>query len=213
LMSFPAARNLGASVLASAGIAGLAVGLAVRPLLENILAGIQLAITQPIRIEDVVIVEKEWGRIEEITTTYVVVRTWDLRRLVLPLTYFIEKPFENWTRTSSEIIGTIFWYVDYNADVESIREEFNRIVASSPRWNRKAAVLQVTDATEQTLQLRGLVSANNASDAWDLRCDVREALLTFIQRHPRLMPRMRTELTAGHDGLLPKVDGDARNQV
>jgi small-conductance mechanosensitive channel len=174
-------------------------------MLENIVAGIQLAITQPIRLEDVIVVEKEWGRVEEITTTYVIVRTWDLRRLVLPLTYFIEKPFENWTRTASEIIGTIYLYVDYRASIDMIRAEFERIVTSSARWNGKVATLQVSDSTERTLQLRGLVSANNASDAWDLRCEVREALLSFVQRHPESLPRVRTELTPEGGEMPPAV--------
>src|SRR5690606_23087036 len=141
---------------------------------------------------DVVIVENEWGRIEEITLTYVVVKIWDLRRLVLPITYFIEKPFQNWTRTSSDILGTVFLHVDYNVPLGELRDELNRILETSPLWDRKVNVLQVTDAKERTLELRALASARDAGQAWDLRCEVREKLITFIQKnYPGSLPRYR----------------------
>ncbi|MGH7918062.1 MAG: mechanosensitive ion channel family protein [Candidatus Binataceae bacterium] len=202
LTTFSWGRALGESLLASAGIAGIAVGIAARPTLENLLAGIQLAITQPISIEDAVIVENDWGWIEEITVTYVVVRTWDLRRLVLPLSYFIEKPFQNWTRTSPDLIGTIHFYVDYLAPIEAIRAEFHRIVEASPRWDRKVRVLQVTEASDHAIQLRGLASASNAGIAWDLRCEVREKLLEFIQRnYPECLPKTRAEFGENHSRI------------
>jgi small-conductance mechanosensitive channel len=205
LMSFSWGRTLGASVLASAGIAGIAVGMAARPTLENLVAGIQLALTQPIRLEDAVIVEDDWGWVEEIASTYIVVRTWDLRRWVLPLTYFIQHPFQNWTRRTADLLGTVFLYVDYTAPIAELRAEFTRIVNASALWDRKVCGLQVTDASAQTLQLRGLVSAHDAGAAWDLRCEVREKMVEFIQRkYPHCLPRTRAELApageAGGDG-------------
>jgi small-conductance mechanosensitive channel len=192
LMVFQPVRQLGTAMLASAGVAGIVIGFAAQKSLATLLAGFQIAMTQPIRIDDVVIVEGEWGRIEEITLTYVVVRIWDLRRLVLPITYFIEKPFQNWTRTSADILGTVFLYVDYDVPVDALRQELTRILESSPLWDRKVNVLQVTDAKERTVELRALASASNASDAWDLRCEVREKLVAFIQKnHPASLPRVR----------------------
>ncbi|MGH7931768.1 MAG: mechanosensitive ion channel family protein [Candidatus Binataceae bacterium] len=209
LMSFSWGRDIGTSVLASAGIAGIAVGLAARPTLENVVAGIQLAITQPISLEDAVIVENDWGWIEEITTTYVVVRTWDLRRWILPLTYFIQQPFQNWTRMTADLLGTIHLYVDYTAPIDAIRQEFTRLVQSSPRWDHKVCVLQVTEATAQTLQLRGLASAAAAGTAWDLRCEIREKLIEFIQRnYPQCLPKARAELWPAAEHALGGADGD-----
>ena len=208
LMSFSWGRTLGASVLASAGIAGIAVGMAARPTLENLVAGIQIAITQPMRLEDAVIVENDWGWIEQITSTYVVVRTWDLRRWILPLTYFIQHPFQNWTRQTADLLGSVFLFVDYTAPIEDLRAEFTRLVHASPRWDRKVCVLQVTDATEHTLQLRALVSAADAGTAWDLRCEIREKLVEFIQRQsPQSLPRTRAAL-ASAEGL--SLDGGPR---
>jgi small-conductance mechanosensitive channel len=204
LMSFSWGRDLGESMLASAGIAGIAVGLAARPALENVVAGIQLGLTQPIEIEDAVIVENDWGWIEEIGATYVVVRTWDLRRLILPLTYFIQHPFQNWTRTSPDLIGIILLYLDYSAPIEAIRKEFTRLVQASSRWDKNVCVLQVTDATEHSLQIRGLASAADAGTAWDLRCEVREKLVEFIQRnYPHCLPKMRAELPSGDGAWAP----------
>jgi small-conductance mechanosensitive channel len=197
LMSFRWGKELGGSILASAGIAGLAVGLAARPTVENLVAGVQLAITQPIRLEDVVIVENEWGWIEEITTTYVVVRIWDLRRLILPLTYFSQHSFQNWTRQSAELMGTVHLYVDYTVPVQAIRQELVRLTKGLPQWDGKVCVLQVTHATEHSLELRALVSAKNSSLLWDLRCAVREQLLEFVQRnYPQCLPKTRAELAS-----------------
>ncbi len=196
LMVFPKVRQFGASILASAGVVGIVAGLAVQRSIANLLVGIQVAITQPIRVDDVVIVENEWGQIEEITSTYVVVRIWDLRRLILPITYFTEKPFENWTRTSADLIGTVFIYADYSIPVDAVRQELHRILQESDLWDGKAWALQVTDAREHTIELRAMVSAANASAAWNLRCQVREELILFIQKnYPESLPKFRTELT------------------
>jgi small-conductance mechanosensitive channel len=194
LMTFDKVQTIGASLLASAGIAGLAVGIAARPLLSNLIAGLQLALTQPVRLDDVVIVEGEWGWIEEITSTYVVVRIWDLRRLVIPLSHFIEKPFENWTRRTADILGTVYLHTDYTVPLEEVRKELTRIVEASPHWDGKVASLVVTDAKEYTLEIRALVSAVDSSKAWNLRCEVREKLIEFLQReHPQCLPRLRAE--------------------
>ncbi len=194
LMTFDAVRQYGVSLFASAGVAGLVVGIAARPVLSNLLAGVQLAITQPIRIDDVVIIENEWGRIEEITSTYVVVRIWDLRRLIVPLTYFIEKPFQNWTREGSDLIGSVMLYLDYTAPIERIREKAKEIAEQSPLWNRKVVNVQVSDARQDTMEVRILASANSAPAAWDLRCEIREKLIDFLQRdYPQALPRRRQE--------------------
>ncbi len=195
LLTFPAARSIGASLLASAGLAGLVVGMAMRPTLSNLVAGIQIALTQPIRLEDAVIAQGEYGWIEEITATYVVVRIWDLRRMVLPLTYFIETPFQNWTRTSADLLGNVLLYVDYTAPIDALRQELERLVHASPLWKGQVCALQVTDATEHTLQVRALVDARNAGDTWDLRCQVREGLIRFLQAHyPQCLPRTRADV-------------------
>ena len=196
LMTFPAIKHIGVSLLASAGLAGLIVGMAMKSTLSSLIAGIQIAFTQPIRIEDAVVVEGEWGWIEEIGTTYVVVRIWDLRRLVLPLSYFIEHPFQNWTRNSADLLGSVllYLYVDYTVPVEEVRAELRRIVESTNLWKGEVCVLQVTDATEHTLQLRALVDARDSSAAWGLRCCVREKLIQFLQeKYPNALPRVRAE--------------------
>ncbi len=195
LMVFQSVRQFGTAIIASAGVAGIIIGFAAQKSIATLLAGFQIALTQPIRIDDVVIVENEWGRIEEITLTYVVVRIWDLRRLVLPITYFIETPFQNWTRTSADILGTVFLHVDYNVPLDRLRAELTRILEGSPLWNRKVNVLQVTDAKEHTLEIRALASANDASAAWDLRCEVREKLIAYLQdNHPQSLPRWRAKI-------------------
>lgn len=194
LMTFEAVRQYGVTLFASAGVAGIVAGLAARPVLTNFLAGVQLAVAQPIRLHDAVIVENESGNIEEITFSYVVVRLWDLRRMIVPLSYFIEKPFQNWTRTGGELIGTVLFYVDPTAPIEAIRNKLMQIVSQSPLWNRQVVSLQVSDCRETTIELRALVSANNASAVWDLRCEVREKLIDFLQReHPYALPRRRYE--------------------
>jgi small-conductance mechanosensitive channel len=194
LLVIPEVRQLGQALLASAGAAGIIIGFALQRTLGNLFAGILIAFTQPIRLDDVVIVEGEWGWIEEITLTYVVVKVWDWRRLVLPISYFIEHPFQNWTRTSASIIGTIFMYVDYTIPVESLRTEFEAIVKKHPLWDGRVYCLQVTELKERTVELRVLVSAVDSPKAWDLRCDVREAMLKFVQHHyPQCLPVFRLD--------------------
>jgi small-conductance mechanosensitive channel len=208
LMVFEPLRRFGTSILASAGIAGIIIGFAAQRSLTTLLAGFQIAITQPIRLDDVVIVENEWGRIEEITLTYVVVRIWDLRRLVLPIDYFISKPFQNWTRTSADILGTVFLHMDYTVPLPELRKELDRILENSAKWDQKVKGIQVTEARERTLEVRVLVSAANASAAWDLRCEVREKMIEFIrENYPEALPRFRAEVVSppgsGGPGLLP----------
>ncbi len=195
LMNFENFRQIGTSMLASAGVAGLIIGFAAQRTIANVLAGFQIALTQPIRIDDVVIVENEWGRIEEITLTYVVVAIWDQRRLVLPISYFIEQPFQNWTRISADILGTVFLYVDYTVPLQEIRKELTKILKQSEYWDGKVDVVQVTDARESTVEVRALMSAENSGRAWELRCEVREKLIDFIQRnYPESLPKFRTEM-------------------
>ncbi|HWB87463.1 MAG TPA: mechanosensitive ion channel domain-containing protein [Bryobacteraceae bacterium] len=208
LMVFDSARQFGASILASAGIAGIIVGFAAQRSIATLLAGFQIALTQPIRVDDVVIVENEWGRIEEITLTYVVVRIWDLRRLVLPITYFIERPFQNWTRSTSDLLATVFLYVDYSVPLDALRAELTRILSASRSWDGKVNVLQVTDAKEHTLEIRALASASDASIAWDLRCEVREKLVTFLrQGYPESLPRFRASIeSVAANGIRSDLD-------
>jgi small-conductance mechanosensitive channel len=195
LMTFPNIRHLGVSLFASAGVAGIVIGLAARPTIANFLAGVQIALTQPIRVDDAVIVEGEWGWIEEITMTYVVIKIWDERRMVVPLSYFIEKPFQNWTRKTANIIGTVFVHTDYTVPVEAVRTELKRLAETNPKWDGRVCVLQVTEARERTLELRALVSARNSPTAWDLRCEVREGLIKYLQEnYPQCLPRVRAEV-------------------
>lgn len=195
LMTFESVRQYGVSLFASAGIAGIAVGFAARPVLANLIAGVQLAVTQPIRIDDAVVVENEWGWIEEITATYVVVRLWDWRRLIVPLSYFIEKPFQNWTRDGAAIIGSVFLHVDYTVPVEAVRRKLEEIVKDSKLWDQRVVNLQVTDAKERSVQLRALVSSRSSPANWDLRCEVREKLIAFLQQDfPGALPRDRAEV-------------------
>lgn len=201
LMTFPAIRQIGTGLLASAGLAGLVVGMAMKNTLSSLIAGIQIAFTQPIRLEDAVVVEGEWGWVEEIEMTYVIVRLWDLRRLVLPLSYFLEHPFQNWTRRSADLLGSVYVYVDYTVPIEEVRKELRRIVESTDKWKGDVCVLQMTDASPQTVQLRALVDARDSSDTWDLRCHVREQLVQFLQeKYPHVLPRLRAELKAVPDG-------------
>jgi small-conductance mechanosensitive channel len=190
LMTFEPVRQYGVSLFASAGVAGLVAGLAARPVLSNLFAGVQLAVSQPIRIDDAVVIENEWGRIEDITSTYVVVRLWDLRRMVVPLTYFIEKPFQNWTREGAEIIASVLLYVDYATPVAHLREKAKEIAAQSPLWNGKMLKVEVSDAKENVMELRILLSASSAMTAWDLRCEMREKIIAFLlQDYPAAFPR------------------------
>jgi small-conductance mechanosensitive channel len=191
-MAFPSVRAVGTTLLASAGVAGIVLGIAARPLFENLIAGVQLALSQPIRIDDVVIVEGEYGHIEQIASTFVVVRIWDQRRMVLPLTYFIEKPFQNWTRTGSALLGTVFLYVDFGTPIDRLREELPKILAADPKWDGAVQGIQVTDAKESNVEIRILVSARNSSDLFDLRCNVREQMIAFLQQKlPGALPSIR----------------------
>ncbi|HEV7435500.1 MAG TPA: mechanosensitive ion channel domain-containing protein [Pseudorhizobium sp.] len=201
LMTFPGIRQYGVSLMASAGVAGIVLGLALQPVLKNLFAGIQLAITQPIRIDDALLVEGEWGKVEEITSTYVVVKLWDWRRLILPLGYFIEKPFQNWTREGAALIGTVIIYLDYSVPVGEIRRKVEEIAAASPLWDRDVVNVAVTDFKESVMEVRILVSAANAGSAFDLRCEVREKLIDFIQgAYPSSLPRVRAEGTMDASG-------------
>jgi len=195
LLTLPGARQFGASLLASAGVAGLVAGIAARPVLGNFIAGLQIAFSQPIRIDDVLIVNGEWGRVEEITGTFVVVRIWDERRMIVPLQWFIENPFENWTHTSSTILGTVFLWLDFKLPVAALRAEFERVCKAAPQWDGRVCVLQVTDANERAMQVRMLVSAQNSGNAFDLRCAIRESMIAFIaEHHPEALPRLRSAI-------------------
>jgi small-conductance mechanosensitive channel len=208
LMTFEPVRQYGISLFASAGVAGLVAGLAARPVLSNLIAGIQLAMTQPIRIDDGVLVENEFGRVEEITSTYVVIRLWDLRRLIVPLTYFIEKPFQNWTRESSSLIGSVLLYVDYSAPVERLREKVTEIVSASKLWDGTLVKLQVVETMESALQLRVIASARTSGDAFDLRCEIREKLIDWMQREiPSALPHTRQETIVTGKREAPVSDG------
>ena len=197
LIMIPGVRTVGVTLMASAGLAGLAVGAAAQPALKNLIAGIQMAFSEPIRLDDVVIIEGEWGRIEDIKLTYVVVRIWDDRRMVVPVSYFLEKPFQNWTTKTSDLLGTVFLYVDPAADVERIRARFIEAVKANSRWDGRVAILQVTDHKADALELRGLLSARNAGIAFDLRCKVREAMMTFLRTEmPEALVRSRQRVEA-----------------
>ncbi|MER5170417.1 mechanosensitive ion channel domain-containing protein [Thioclava sp. GXIMD2076] len=194
LMTVPAVRQYGVSLLAAGGAAGIVVGLALQPILKNLIAGIQLALTQPIRIDDALIVEGEWGWVEEITSAYVVLKLWDWRRLVVPLSYFIEQPFQNWTRDNAELIGTCMFYLDHSADVGKLRKVAQQLVAQNRLWDGKVYAMQVTDFRERVMEIRVLVSARTAPRVFDLRCETREAIIDYIQREmPHALPRTRAE--------------------
>jgi len=206
LLSFSSMRKVGAGLLTGVGLSGIIIGFAAQKSIGNLLAGFQIAFTQPIRIDDVVIVEGEWGTVEEITLTYVVVKIWDERRLVLPINYFIEKPFQNWTRTSSDLLGSAIFFTDYNLPIDSIRTELTRLLKESKYWDGRVNVVHVTDASENTIQVRALMSARNAGEMFELRCYVRENLIKFINDN--------------YDGSLPKnrvmvdaSEGDKKNSA
>jgi small-conductance mechanosensitive channel len=210
LMSFDKVRQLGVSLLASAGVFGIIIGFAAQKSIATLLAGIQIAITQPIRVDDVVIVENEWGWIEEITLTYVVVKIWDLRRLVLPIDYFLNSPFQNWTRVSADILGTVFIYADYTVPFDELRAELKRVCEGSDLWDKKVCGLQVTDATKETVQIRALVSAKDSPKAWDLRCLVRERLIDYLQKnYPASLPRTRVALESNASGETSATAADS----
>ena len=196
LMLFTEVRQVGASLLASAGVVGIIAGIAAQKTIGNLFAGFQIALAQPMRQDDVVVVEGEWGRIEEITLTYVVIHIWDDRRLVVPLSYFIEKPFANWTRTSAQILGQVIVWVDYGFPVDEARTVLKGIIEASPRWDRRFWNLQVTDTSERTMQLRVLATSADSSTNFDLRCEIREKFIACIQeRWPQALPRLRGEFT------------------
>lgn len=206
LMTFPGVRAVGASLLASAGLVGIVAGLAAQPILSNMIAGLQIALSQPIRIDDVLIIEGEWGRVEEITSTYVVLNIWDSRRLIIPLQWFIQNPFQNWTRTTSALLGTVYLWVDFGTPLAPLRAEVERLCQLAPEWDGRLALLQVTDANERAMQLRALVSAADSGRAWDLRCRVREGLIDFLQREcPEALPRLRGEVAVTADGGGPPI--------
>ncbi len=207
LMLFDGVKQIGVSLFASAGIAGIIVGFAAQRIIATVIAGLQIAITQPIRIDDVVVIENEWGRIEEITLTYVVVRIWDLRRLIVPTTFFFEKPFQNWTRTSAEILGTVFIYTDYSVSFDALRTELTRLLKATPLWNEKVNVLQVTDAKENRVEVRALMSAKDSPTAWDLRVYIRENLIKFLQQnYPESLPKTRVLLEGDTNGKSTETD-------
>jgi len=214
LMLFDPVRQFGTSILASAGIAGVVIGFAAQRTLGNVLAGIQIALTQPLLIDDIVVVEGEFGQIEEITLTYVTVRTWDLRRMILPITYFVEKPFQNWSRVSTELLGTVILYLDYQVPMAELRKELKRLVENNSKWDRRVCGLQVTDAKQSTIEVRALVSSADPGKAFDLRCEVREGLIEFLCRnYPESLPRARNvEVEESPESRTPRqrsVDGES----
>ena len=212
LMTFEPVRQYGVSLFASAGVAGLVVGFAARPVLSNLIAGIQLAMTQPIRIDDSVLVENEFGNIEEITATYVVIRLWDLRRMIVPLTYFIEKPFQNWSRESTSLIGAVLLKVDYTTPVDRVRTKAEEIVKASPLWDGGLIKVQVTDADALTMELRVIVTARSSGDAFDLRCELREKLIAYLQAEfPNALPHRRQETIAPADAAAVPPPTTARD--
>lgn len=211
LMSFPNLRRLGTGLLTGVGIGGIIVGLAAQQSLGNLLAGLQIAFTQPLRIDDVLVVEGEWGRVEEITLTYVVLNIWDQRRLILPINYFLQKPFQNWTRNSAEIIGTVFLYLDYSAPIDKLRAEFKRLMDATNLWDKRASNLQVTNSSHNTIEVRLLMSAVNSGNAFDLRCYIRENMIAFIRKnYPSALPKMRAIVDAENNGEL--LDDDNVDQ-
>ena len=196
----PGLWKYGTGLLASAGLASLVLAAAAKSTASNLLAGMQIALTEPIRIDDVVVIAGEWGRIAEITSTYVVVTIWDQRTLIVPLSYFIEQPFTNWTRSGSDILGTAFLYVDYSVPVEPLRAELQRIVEQSPLWDKRVCGLQVTDLTAQTMELRCLVSSADYGRNFDLRCEVREKMIEFLRNnYPDSLPTFRVQMKGGVD--------------
>lgn len=207
LMTFPMARQIGAGILASAGIAGIVIGFAAQAMLGNLLAGVQIALSETLKIDDAVIVKGEWGRVEEINATNVVVRIWDLRRLIVPISYFIKEPFENWTWKTSRLLGTAFLHCDYTVPVAELREEFLRFLKTTPKWDGEAAAMQVVDTTERTMTIRCLMSAADSGTAFELRCEVREHMIDFLQRnYPKSLPRTRTDVDVNEPLTIQRPD-------
>jgi small-conductance mechanosensitive channel len=196
LMSIPSIRNIGVTLIASAGLAALAVGAAAQPALKNLIGGLQMAFTEPIRIDDVVIIDGEWGRVEDIRLTFVIVKIWDERRLVVPVSKFLEESFQNWTRETSQLLGSVFWHLDPATDIGRLRDHLAEVVKDNPRWDGRFFNLQVTDMKPEAIEVRALVTAKDASTAFDLRCDVREAMLAFMRGEmPEALPRRRGDIT------------------
>lgn len=194
LITFPQARTFGTSLLASAGVVGIVAGLAAQTALANVFAGVQLAFTDALRVDDVVVVQGQWGRIEEITMTYVVVHIWDDRRLILPSTWFTSQPFENWTRTTAAVLGAVELDLDWSVPVEELRRRMHAVLEGTDLWDGRVAVLQVTDAVNSFVRVRALVSGVDGPTVFDLRCHVREELVTWLRReHPDALPRVRTQ--------------------
>lgn len=193
LMQFERFRALGTTLLASAGVLSIVLGISAQKTFGSMIAGIQIALSHPISLDDVVIVEGEWGRIEEITFTYVVVRIWDKRRLIVPVTYFLEKPFQNWTRKNSDLIGSVFLDVDYMTPLEPLRDEARRICEdASSLWDGEICTAQVTEAGPESMKVRIIAGSPDASKAWDLRCLLREKLIVFLRdNYPESLPRRR----------------------
>lgn len=203
LLQFEGVRKYGATILTSAGVAGVILGLAAQKTIGNLLAGIQIAFTQPIKIDDNVVVEGEWGWIEEINLTYVVVKIWDKRRMILPITYFTEQTYQNWTRNSSDIMGSVFLYMDYSIPIAAVRKKFESILESNDLWDQQTKVLQITDSSEKTITVRLLMSARTAPKAWDLRCAIREEMLIYIQNEfPEALPKTRISLEKETDKIV-----------
>ncbi|MFJ6779319.1 mechanosensitive ion channel family protein [Streptomyces yangpuensis] len=197
LLTFPPMRAVGASMLASAGVLGIVAGIAAQSSLSNLFAGLQIAFGDTVRIGDTVVVDKEWGRVEEITLTFLTVRTWDERRITMPVSYFTSKPYENWSRGGAQMTGTVFWHLDHRAPLELMRERFGQILAELPEWDGRGGGLAVTDTTPHTVQVRGVVTAKDADDLWTLRCAVREQLITWLAtHHPYALPRIATSPAA-----------------
>jgi small-conductance mechanosensitive channel len=204
LMSIPSVRTIGVTLIASAGLAALAVGAAAQPALKNLIAGLQMAFTEPVRIDDVVVVDAEWGRIEDIRLTYVVVKLWDERRLIVPISKFLEESFQNWTRQTSQILGSVFWYLDPTADISRLREKLEQLVRENDAWDGRFCNLQVTDTKPEAIEVRALMTAADASKAFDLRCDIREGLLAFIRREmPEAIPHRRNDVSLNQPEQLP----------
>ncbi|MBW4330911.1 mechanosensitive ion channel family protein [Stakelama sp. CBK3Z-3] len=195
LLSIPGVRSVGVTLMASAGLVGLAVGAAAQPALKNLIAGVQMAFTEPIRIDDAVIIADEWGWVEEIKLTYVVIKIWDQRRLIVPVSKFLDEPFQNWTRDGAGLLGSVFLYLDPSADIARLRDHFEEVVVKEPLFDGRGKVLQVTDANASAIEIRMLATASNSPRTFDLRCAIREKMLAFIRDEmPEAFPRTRAEL-------------------
>ncbi|MGW4735801.1 mechanosensitive ion channel family protein [Streptomyces shenzhenensis] len=214
LLTFPAMRAAGASLLASAGILGIVAGVAAQSTLANLFAGLQIAFGDMVRLGDVVVVDGEWGTVEEITLTFLTVRTWDERRITMPVSYFTSKPFENWSRGTPQMTGVVYWHVDHSAPLEAMREKLRDIVRECPAWDGRSAGLTVTDATPNTIQVRALVTAKDSDDVWTVRVTVREQMIRWLcAEHPYALPRVNTADAVPPPGGIPAQDGPATRRA